>query len=81
VARHGTVLNIAVRPTVDVRVQVFAPGSRVAPIVIEAVNYNVRYAPDLDAAGWGPIRCSRLFAAPLFTVATQPGVASQGAPR
>jgi D-glycero-alpha-D-manno-heptose-7-phosphate kinase len=54
VARHGKVFNIAVRPLVKVRVEVFAPGIRDARVVINAENYGLRYAPALDGSGWGP---------------------------
>jgi D-glycero-alpha-D-manno-heptose-7-phosphate kinase len=53
-ARHGKVFNIAVRPAVDVRIDVFPRGSRTARLVIDARNYGTCYAPDLDAAAWGP---------------------------
>jgi D-glycero-alpha-D-manno-heptose-7-phosphate kinase len=54
VARHGAVLNIAVRPLVEVTIETFERGRRRSPIVIDAVNYKLRYAPDLDASSWGP---------------------------
>ena len=53
VARHGAILNIAVSPRVEVSVRAFARGSRDSPVVIDAVNYGLRYAPDLDGPGWG----------------------------
>jgi D-glycero-alpha-D-manno-heptose-7-phosphate kinase len=54
VARHGQVFNIAVRPLVSVRIDVFPAGAREARVVLDARNYGVRYAPALDAAAWGP---------------------------
>jgi D-glycero-alpha-D-manno-heptose-7-phosphate kinase len=54
VARHGRVFNIAVRPLVTVRIDAFPRGSREAHVVISALNYGIRYAPDLDAPAWGP---------------------------
>ncbi|HSL21469.1 MAG TPA: hypothetical protein VK886_08035 [Vicinamibacterales bacterium] len=54
VARHGKVFNIAVRPLVRVRLAVFAPRTRDAPVVIDAWDYGVRYVPSLDGPGWGP---------------------------
>ena len=53
-ARHGKVFNIAVRPLVAVRIDVFPGGSREAPVVLDARNYGTRYAPALDAGAWGP---------------------------
>jgi D-glycero-alpha-D-manno-heptose-7-phosphate kinase len=53
-ARHGQVFNIAVRPLVSVRIEVFPGGSRDGRVVLDAQNYRLRYAPDLTAAGWGP---------------------------
>src|SRR5215218_8168430 len=53
-AGHGRVFNIAVRPVVGVRVDVFPAGSREAPVVLDVRNYGARYAPDLGAANWGP---------------------------
>lgn len=53
-ARHGKVFNIAVRPLVTVRIEVFPSGTREAPVVLDAKNYGVRYAPRLDDADWGP---------------------------
>jgi D-glycero-alpha-D-manno-heptose-7-phosphate kinase len=53
VARHGKVFNIAVRPLVVVRVDVFPRGARGDRIVINAENYGDRYAPPLEGA-WGP---------------------------
>src|SRR5882672_2744028 len=54
VAGHGKVFNIAVRPLVTVRVDVFPHGSRDARVVLDVQNRGMRYAPDLHAAGWGP---------------------------
>ena len=53
-AGHGRVFNLAVRPVVRVRVDVFPRGSRAAHVVIDARNYGMRYAPDLGASEWGP---------------------------
>ena len=53
-ARHGRVFNLAVRPVVRVRIDVFPRGSRAARVVVDARNYGMRYAPDLEAAEWGP---------------------------
>jgi D-glycero-alpha-D-manno-heptose-7-phosphate kinase len=53
VARHGQVFNIAVRPLVNVRVEVFLRGSRDARVVLDVQNGGTRYAPDLDASSWG----------------------------
>jgi len=54
VARHGKVFNIAVRPLVTVRIDVFPSGSRDAPVVLDVQNGGTKYAPDLDASSWGP---------------------------
>jgi D-glycero-alpha-D-manno-heptose-7-phosphate kinase len=54
VARHGKVFNIAVRPLVAVRVNVFPPGSQDAREVLGVRNSGERYAPALDASSWGP---------------------------
>jgi D-glycero-alpha-D-manno-heptose-7-phosphate kinase len=54
VARHGKVFNIAVRPLVSVRIEIFPRDSRDARVVLNAQNYGVRYAPALDAQSWGP---------------------------
>lgn len=54
VARHGKVFNIAVRPMVGVCLELFPRGTREAPVVINAKDYAVRYAPALDEPGWGP---------------------------
>ena len=54
VARHGKVFNIAVRPLVTVRVDVFPHGSRDARVVLDVQNRGMRYAPDLEATNWGP---------------------------
>ena len=53
-ARRGKVFNIAVRPLVSVRVDVFPAGTRDARLVLEAHNYGLRYAPELAAPAWGP---------------------------
>jgi D-glycero-alpha-D-manno-heptose-7-phosphate kinase len=53
-ARHGAVFNIAVRPLVSVRMDVFPGGTREAPVVLDARDYGMRYAPALDALAWGP---------------------------
>jgi D-glycero-alpha-D-manno-heptose-7-phosphate kinase len=54
VARRGKVFNVAVRPLVTVQIEVFPRGARDAPIVINAENYGMRYAPALDGSSWGP---------------------------
>jgi D-glycero-alpha-D-manno-heptose-7-phosphate kinase len=54
VARHGKVFNIAVRPLVTVRIDVFPSHSRDAPVLLDVQNPATRYAPDLDASSWGP---------------------------
>ena len=54
VARHGKVFNLAVRPLVFVRIDVFPVGTRDARVILNARNYDVRYAPALNAATWGP---------------------------
>jgi D-glycero-alpha-D-manno-heptose-7-phosphate kinase len=54
VARRGKVFNIAVRPLVAVRIDVFPSGTRGVPVVLDARNYGVRYAPALEASTWGP---------------------------
>jgi D-glycero-alpha-D-manno-heptose-7-phosphate kinase len=54
VARHGLVLNIAVRPLVVVRLDVFARGTLDAQVVINAENYSHRYSPTLQGPSWGP---------------------------
>lgn len=53
VARHGKVFNIAVRPLVNVQVEVFPRGTRDAHVVVNANNYALRYAPTLEGP-WGP---------------------------
>lgn len=53
-AHHGKVFNIAVRPAVEVRIDVFPRGSRDQRVVIDARNYGTCYAPDLGATMWGP---------------------------
>ena len=53
-ARHGKVFNIAVRPLVAVRLDVFPRGSRDARVVLDALDYGTRYAPALDSNTWGP---------------------------
>ena len=53
-ARRGAVLNIAVRPLVEVELRTFPGGTQEARVVIDAANYQLRYAADLDASGWGP---------------------------
>ena len=53
-ARHGQVFNLAVRPLVRVRIDVYPRGSREAPVVIDARNYRTRCVVDLNAAEWGP---------------------------
>ncbi len=53
VARRGKVFNIAVRPLVVVQIEVFPRGARDAPVVINAENYGMRYAPALDESSWG----------------------------
>jgi D-glycero-alpha-D-manno-heptose-7-phosphate kinase len=54
VARRGKVFNIAVRPLVTVRIDVFPRGTREAPVILDARNYESRYAPDLGSSTWGP---------------------------
>jgi D-glycero-alpha-D-manno-heptose-7-phosphate kinase len=54
VARRGQVFNIAVRPLVVVRIEVFPRESRATRLMINAENYGLRYSPDLDASTWGP---------------------------
>lgn len=54
VARHGKVFNIAVRPLVTVRVDVFPHLSRDARVVLDVQNRGMRYPPDLQASAWGP---------------------------
>jgi D-glycero-alpha-D-manno-heptose-7-phosphate kinase len=53
-ARRGKVFNLAVRPLVTVRIDAFPAGTRESPVVLNAQNYGVRYAPVLDATAWGP---------------------------
>jgi D-glycero-alpha-D-manno-heptose-7-phosphate kinase len=53
-ARYGQVFNIAVRPVVHVRIDVFAPGTREAPIVIDAADLSSRFSVDPASAHWGP---------------------------
>ena len=53
-ARYGKVFNIAVRPAVEVRIDVGPRGSRDARVTIDARNFGSRYAPDLDSKVWGP---------------------------
>ena len=52
-ARHGKVFNIAVRPLVTVRVDLFPHNSRDARVVLDVQNRGMRYAPDLCATRWG----------------------------
>ena len=54
IARHGHVFNIAVRPLVNVRVDVFPRESRDARVVLDIQTDGTRYAPALDASNWGP---------------------------
>ena len=54
VARRGKVFNIAVHPLVTVRIDVFPPGTREGRVVLNARNYDVRYAPTLESPEWGP---------------------------
>jgi D-glycero-alpha-D-manno-heptose-7-phosphate kinase len=54
VARHGKVFNIAVRPLVFVRIDIFPRATRADRVVINAESYGVRYAPPLDGQKWGP---------------------------
>jgi D-glycero-alpha-D-manno-heptose-7-phosphate kinase len=54
VARHGKVFNIAVRPPVNVRIDLFPAGTRDARIVIDAADFGSRYSLTLDAQAWGP---------------------------
>ena len=53
VARHGKVFNLAVRPLVSVRIDAFHSGTREAHVILNVLNYGVRYAPALDASTWG----------------------------
>ena len=52
-AGHGRVLNMAVQPLVEVRIQVFPQAGRAERVVIDARNFGDRYAPALDGPGWG----------------------------
>ena len=54
VARRGLVLNIAVTPLVVVRIDVFPRDTRESPVIINAENYQLRYAPALEGLAWGP---------------------------
>ena len=54
VARHGKVFNIAVRPLVTVRVDAFPRGTRDARVVLNALNYGLRYVPAFNDGQWGP---------------------------
>lgn len=54
VARRGQVFNIAVRPLVVVRIDVFPREARESRLIINAENYRLRYSPVLDAPTWGP---------------------------
>ena len=58
-ARHGRVFNIAVRPLVGVRIDVYPRGSRDAHVVIDARNYGTRYAPDLERVRVGTAPAAR----------------------
>ncbi|MBA2259335.1 MAG: GHMP kinase [Acidobacteria bacterium] len=53
-ARWGKVFNIAVRPLVAVRIDVYPPRSRQARVVLDVQNYAARYAPALDGSAWKP---------------------------
>ncbi|MGH9385882.1 MAG: GHMP kinase [Vicinamibacterales bacterium] len=54
VARRGQVFNVAVRPLVGVRIEVFPRDTRASHLTINAENYQLRYSPVLDASNWGP---------------------------
>jgi D-glycero-alpha-D-manno-heptose-7-phosphate kinase len=54
VAGRGKVFNIAVRPLVAVRIDVFPRRTREAPVILDARNYGIRYAPALESSTWGP---------------------------
>jgi D-glycero-alpha-D-manno-heptose-7-phosphate kinase len=54
VARRGKVFNIAVRPLVTVRIDVFRSGTREGRVILNARNYDLRYAPCLESPEWGP---------------------------
>ena len=54
VARRGKVFNLAVRPLVSVRIDVFPRNTREAPVILDARNYSIRYAPELGSSTWGP---------------------------
>jgi D-glycero-alpha-D-manno-heptose-7-phosphate kinase len=54
VARRGQVFNIAVRPLVTVRLEVFPRGARDARVILNVENYGIRYAPSIDDPTWGP---------------------------
>jgi D-glycero-alpha-D-manno-heptose-7-phosphate kinase len=54
VARRGKVFNLAVRPLVTVRIDVFPRSTREAPVILDARNYGIRYAPELGSSTWGP---------------------------
>ena len=53
-ARHGKVFNIAVRPLVMIRIDVYPKHSRAARVILDVQNYAIRYAPMLDGTEWGP---------------------------
>ncbi len=53
-AQHGKVFNIAVRPLVEVRIDVFPGATRDARVVINVADYGMRYAPLLNGSSWGP---------------------------
>jgi D-glycero-alpha-D-manno-heptose-7-phosphate kinase len=54
VAQRGKVFNLAVRPLVSVRIDAFPSGTREAHVILDVRNYDIRYAPALDASTWGP---------------------------
>jgi D-glycero-alpha-D-manno-heptose-7-phosphate kinase len=47
------VLNIAVRPLVHVRIDVYPEGSREARVILDVQDYAARYAPALGGSDWG----------------------------
>ena len=58
VARHGKVFNIAVRPLVTVRIDVFPSRSRDAPVVLDVQNRGTKGThPISTRRAGGRIRC------------------------
>jgi D-glycero-alpha-D-manno-heptose-7-phosphate kinase len=54
VARYGKVFNIAVRPVVEVRIDVFPSATRQAQVRLDPADVGERYDVDLHATAWGP---------------------------